>query len=397
MIKRVVYLAYLFSPTLVMAPWADSYGVEYKKLWLRNFRVALEKAGSAFILLGQWAATRPDIFPRDLCNELSNIQTKLPEHGFAYTEKAIMEAFNCKLHELFDDFEKVPIASGIITQVHRATLKYESSSGGKQKMIKPTVVAVKIRHPDIVESSFAHIMNNCMLDKNLQQFAVYINTQLNLSSRAKELSRFSHKFRNFEFASFTKPILVHPTVLVGTYEQGKSVACYNEASNATRTYIILCVTEALLKMIMVNQSIHAGVHPGNIIVRKKWAVSHVSFLDVGMTAELSNDETFFVRKLVRGVYYNYLSFSDAFIEDVEKAFASWKTEEVRVDCLERMHRLFEIMRYHKVDMDENVRLGVTTVMALQAWQQIEDTCIILWSSIDSSDFCGYKLSWQKET
>ena len=32
---------------------------------------------------GQWAATRADIFPPDMCAELAKLQTKAPAHSLA--------------------------------------------------------------------------------------------------------------------------------------------------------------------------------------------------------------------------------------------------------------------------------------------------------------------------
>jgi len=41
---------------------------------------------------GQWAATRADIFPPDMCSELAKLQTKAPAHSLAHTERTIRHA-----------------------------------------------------------------------------------------------------------------------------------------------------------------------------------------------------------------------------------------------------------------------------------------------------------------
>ena len=41
---------------------------------------------------GQWAATRADIFPPDMCAELAKLQTKAPAHSFAHTERTVRHA-----------------------------------------------------------------------------------------------------------------------------------------------------------------------------------------------------------------------------------------------------------------------------------------------------------------
>lgn len=40
-------------------------------------RRALEAAGPAFIKWGQWAATRHDMFPPDMCTELEHLHTQV--------------------------------------------------------------------------------------------------------------------------------------------------------------------------------------------------------------------------------------------------------------------------------------------------------------------------------
>ncbi len=74
-------------------------------------------AGPAFIKWGQWAATRHDMFPPDLCLELEQLHTQAPAHGWDYTRKAVAAAFGLSVEELFDEVEAKPLASGSIGQV----------------------------------------------------------------------------------------------------------------------------------------------------------------------------------------------------------------------------------------------------------------------------------------
>jgi predicted unusual protein kinase regulating ubiquinone biosynthesis (AarF/ABC1/UbiB family) len=79
-------------------------------------------AGPAFIKWGQWAATRPDLFPPDLCSSLQSLQTKAPTHAHRHTVAAVERAFGAPIGELFSEFEQKPVASGSIAQVYRAQL-----------------------------------------------------------------------------------------------------------------------------------------------------------------------------------------------------------------------------------------------------------------------------------
>jgi hypothetical protein len=54
---------------------------------------AAAAAGAAFIKWGQWAATRPDIFPRDVCLGLYSLHDAVPPHAWAHTEAALCRTY----------------------------------------------------------------------------------------------------------------------------------------------------------------------------------------------------------------------------------------------------------------------------------------------------------------
>ncbi|CAI9114691.1 OLC1v1015470C1 [Oldenlandia corymbosa var. corymbosa] len=412
LLLRALQLAFLFSPCIVMAPFADSFGPQYRKIWLQLVHKTLERAGPAFIKWGQWAASRPDLFPRDLCAELSKLHSKAPEHSFAYTKRTIEKAFGRKLTEIFDNFEEAPVASGSIAQVHRASLKYRYQ--GRQ--MKPMVVAVKVRHPGVGESikrdfeiinivarlsKFIPTLNWLRLDESVQQFAVFMMSQVDLAREAAHLSRFIYNFRSWKNVSFPKPVypLVHPAVLVETFEQGECVSHYvdelqgHERLKSTLAHI---GTHALLKMLLVDNFIHADMHPGNILVREGQSKSsrkrlfkskpHVIFLDVGMTAELSKSDRSNLVEFFKAVARRdgqiaaecALRLSKkqncpnpkAFIAEVKESFDFWGTTEGDLvhpaDC---MQQLLEQVRRHRVNIDGNVCTVMVTTLVLEGWQR----------------------------
>ena len=90
---RAGYLFLLFTPAVVAAPFSIGFGL-FRAQWMDLVVWTLERAGPAFIKWGQWAATRPDLFPPDLCRALSRLQTAAPRHSFAQTRRIVESAFN---------------------------------------------------------------------------------------------------------------------------------------------------------------------------------------------------------------------------------------------------------------------------------------------------------------
>jgi aarF domain-containing kinase len=74
MMCRAMYLLLLFAPAALLSPVCVGLGWR-RRDWLLLVRWTLERAGPAFIKWGQWAATRPDMFPTDLCDVLTSLQT----------------------------------------------------------------------------------------------------------------------------------------------------------------------------------------------------------------------------------------------------------------------------------------------------------------------------------
>ncbi|KAJ1379397.1 UbiB domain [Sesbania bispinosa] len=409
---RAIYLVILFAPCIAMAPLVGYFGIQFRKTWIHVVRLTLEKAGPAFIKWGQWAATRPDLFPRDLCGELAEFQTKAPSHKFSYSRKCIENAFGRKLNEIFEKFEEEPVASGSIAQVHRAILKYKYP--GQQ--IKPVVVAVKVRHPGVSEairrdfviinlvakiSCFIPNLKWLRLDESIQQFAVYMMSQVDLSREAAHLSRFIYNFRRWKDVSFPIPLypLVHPSVLVETYEQGESVLHFVEGLEGhehIRSALAHIGTHALLKMLLVDNFIHADMHPGNILVRIAKRKSppiqlfksrpHVIFLDVGMTTELSKREREYLLEFFKAVALQdgrlaaecTLRLSKqqncpdpkSFVEEVDKSFKFWRSSEGEaVHTAGRMQQLLEHVRRCKVNIDGNICSVIVTTLVLEGWQR----------------------------
>ncbi|CAH8383967.1 unnamed protein product [Eruca vesicaria subsp. sativa] len=411
LIGRAFYISCLFTPSILMGLVVGTCGPRFRKLWLEMVHRTLERAGPAFIKWGQWAATRPDLFPKDLCTQLSKLHSDAPQHSFAYTKKTIEKAFGRKLSEIFEEFEEAPLASGSIAQVHRASLRFQYP-GQKSKS---SLVAVKVRHPGVGESirrdfviiNFVARMSTLVpalkwlrLDESVQQFGVFMLSQVDLAREASHLSRFIYNFRRWKDVSFPKPVypLVHPAVLVETYEHGESVAGYvdgmeGEGHEWIKTRLAHIGTHALLKMLLVDNFIHADMHPGNILVRKKASRGvfktkkpHIVFLDVGMTAELSKNDRenlldFFKAVALRDgrtAAERTLKLSrkqncpnpEAFIEEVEEAFKFWGTPEGDLvhpaDC---MHELLEKVRRHRVNIDGNVCTVMVTTLVLEGWQR----------------------------
>ncbi|UCF08535.1 MAG: AarF/ABC1/UbiB kinase family protein [Thermoplasmata archaeon] len=103
-------------------------------------RLLLEDLGPTFIKLGQMLSTRPDMIPDEYAKELGNLRDSVPPFPFEKVKELLESELGKTIPDIFESFEKEPIAAASIGQVHVAVLK-----AGKKK------VAVKIQRPDVKE------------------------------------------------------------------------------------------------------------------------------------------------------------------------------------------------------------------------------------------------------
>ncbi len=97
---------------------------------------ALEKLGPAYIKLGQFLATRPDVFGVETTTDLSRLKDKLPPFSMKAAQKALAEEFGeDEAGQLFPELSD-PIAAASLAQVHRL----QTPDGAKAvKILRPGV------------------------------------------------------------------------------------------------------------------------------------------------------------------------------------------------------------------------------------------------------------------
>src|SRR3982750_2980860 len=105
----------------------------------RRLREALESLGPVFVKFGQLLSVRRDLIPEDIADELAKLQDAVPPFGWGAVAAALDRAYGRAHAQVFDSFDREPIASASVAQVHFATLR-----GGRE-------VAVKILRPGIAE------------------------------------------------------------------------------------------------------------------------------------------------------------------------------------------------------------------------------------------------------
>ncbi|KAI1303980.1 putative ubiquinone biosynthesis protein [Xylaria venustula] len=316
---RFCHLVVIFVPVILSVPaiWFGRRQPSHDNersgtLWWYNFLVwGMEAAGPAFIKLGQWAASRTDIFPIEMCNVMSKLHSNAPAHSLHATKRIVQAAFDGRpFDEIFEEFQEQPLGVGAIAQVYKAKLKRDLAVPGdidildasanirdnvrrnvhtvlksSPHRVPSTYVAIKVLHPGVertvrrdlrIMGFFASALNLIptiewlSLPDEVQQFGEMMKLQLDLRIEAANLAKFRKNFKGRSTAWFPFPYLEFTTreVLIEEFAQGIPLADFLENGGGPFQQDIAHEgLDAFLRMLLIDNFVHADLHPGNIMVR----------------------------------------------------------------------------------------------------------------------------------
>jgi len=89
----------------------------------RRLRPAFERLGPTYIKLGQIISSGQGVFPDELVDEFRLLRDRVPPEPFTDVRRTVEEDLGRPLAEVFSAFDRTPVASASIAQVHAATLR----------------------------------------------------------------------------------------------------------------------------------------------------------------------------------------------------------------------------------------------------------------------------------
>ena len=87
-----------------------------------RIRVALEELGPIFVKFGQAVSTRRDLLPLEIADELAKLQDQVPPFATGEVLEILAKAFGRPADDVFQEFQRTPLAAASVAQVHAARL-----------------------------------------------------------------------------------------------------------------------------------------------------------------------------------------------------------------------------------------------------------------------------------
>jgi len=272
---------------------------------------ALAALGPAYIKLGQFLATRPDIIGPELASDLTSLQDKLPPFPMPEARQLIEEGLGKPVDEIFS-FLSEPIAAASIAQVHRAkTRASESHPEERDVAVKVLRPGIEKRFGDDLDSFFwaaERIERNYARARRLrpieivQTLADSVKLEMDLRLEAAAMSEMAEN--TAKDAGFRVPQIdwERTSKRVMTMEWIEGIPASDRAALVAAGHDMkrlgTQVIQSFLLHAMRDGFFHADMHQGNLFVD---AEGRLVAVDFGIMGRIGPNERRFMAEILYGL------------------------------------------------------------------------------------------------
>ena len=396
-------------------PWLSalarvvSFGRNLRAPRGQRLRQALERLGPIFVKFGQVLSTRRDLLPQDVADELARLQDRVPPFDPKVAMATVERAFGRPVDSIFASFDRDPVASASIAQVHFATLKDRSG--------QTRDVAVKVLRPGmlkVIEKDLSLMrMMAGFLDWSREghrlkprevvaEFSKYLHDELDLVREAAAAAQLRRNMAGLNLVLIPEMLwdYCHPEVIVMERMVGVPISQVERLRQAGVNIPQLARDGVTIFFTQVFRDgfFHADMHPGNIQVSIEPATfgRYVS-LDFGIIGTLTEyDKEYLAQNFTAFFRRDYKRVAQLHIE------SGWVPPDTRVDELEAavrtvcepyfdrplkeislgllLMRLFQTSRRFHVEIQPQLVLLQKTLLNIEGLGRQLDPDLDLWST-----------------
>ena len=376
----------------------------------QRLREALERLGPIFVKFGQVLSTRRDLMPIDIADELARLQDRVPPFDSEIAVSLIERALGKPVNQIFSSFEREPVASASIAQVHFATL-LDRQGVERQvavKVLRPGMLGAIEKDLSLMRTMAGWVDGLSNDAKRLKpkevvaEFDKYLHDELDLVREASSAAQLRRNMAGLDLVLIPEMYWDFCTTNVIVMERMhgvpiSQVARLREAGvdipKLARDGVTLFFTQ-----VFRDGFFHADMHPGNIQV----SIAPATFgryisLDFGIVGTLTEvDKEYLAQNFTAFFRRDYKRVAELHIE------SGWVPAGTRVDELESairsvcepffdrplkeislglvMMRLFQTSRRFQVEIQPQLVLLQKTLLNIEGLGRDLDPELDLWNS-----------------
>src|SRR5450830_260954 len=376
----------------------------------QRLREALEQLGPIFVKFGQVLSTRRDLLPPDIAEELAHLQDRVPPFSSEVAVATIERAFRRPVDEVFLAFDREPVASASIAQVHFGVVR--TAAGVERevaiKVLRPGMLPVIDKDLALMRMMAGWVEGLSSDGKRLKprevvaEFDKYLHDELDLVREAANAAQLRRNMASLDLVLIPEMLwdFCHPEVIVMERMNGVPIAQLDRLRAAgvdipklARDGVTIFFTQ-----VFRDGFFHADMHPGNIQVSIDPATfgRYIS-LDFGIVGTLTaSDKEYLAQNFTAFFRRDYKRVAELHIE------SGWVPPATRVDELESairsvcepyfdrplkdfslgivLMRLFQTSRRFHVEIQPQLVLLQKTLLNIEGLGRQLDPDLDLWST-----------------
>ena len=371
-----------------------------------RLRRALEDLGPIFVKFGQLLSTRRDLMPADIADELARLQDRVPPFDSNLAIAQIQKSLGAHPDQLFAEFDRKPVASASIAQVHFARLKDGTEVAvkvlrpGMKKSIDDDIALMRIA-AGWVEKLWAD-GRRLKPREVVAEFDKYLHDELDLMREAANASQLRRNFNGSELLLVPEMHWDYCSTSVIVMERMRGIPISHTerliAEGVDMKKLSRDGVEIFFTQVFRDGFFHADMHPGNILVSvEPETFGRYIALDFGIVGTLTDfDKDYLSQNFLAFFRRDYKRVAEAHIE------SGWAPKDTRVDELESavraccepifdrplrdisfgqvLLRLFQTSRRFNVEVQPQLVLLQKTLLNIEGLGRQLDPDLDLWKT-----------------
>lgn len=240
----------------------------------RRLLGSITRLGPGFVKLGQAFAGRADLLPEPYARTLQALTDRVPPAPFRRIQATLEEGIGRPTDQVFEEFDREPIAAGSLGQVYRA--RYEGHEVAV-KVLRPGVrhilardLAIASRITSWLAARFPNVHTRAACTV-IEEFGRRVAEEMDFRREAENLLAVKRNFAGNPRIRIPDVVaeLSSERVLVLEFMHGRRIddlepgRSYGAVRSDT---VVELLIELYLQMMLIDGLYHADPHPGNLLV-----------------------------------------------------------------------------------------------------------------------------------